>query len=90
MKLIDADALIQKLNDKKILYSADINEAILNTPTVEERKKGRWIYASGVKDEDVYFQFVLANCSCCGAPCVVTYWYNFCPACGADMREVKE
>ena len=35
MRLIDADALINTLNEGKINFNADINYIILNAPTVE-------------------------------------------------------
>lgn len=34
MRLIDADALIQYMNDQKISFNADVNEAILNARTI--------------------------------------------------------
>lgn len=80
MRLIDADLLIQTLNNKEIPYSADINEAILNAPTVE-RKKGKWI-----EIKHTYFY----KCSECDWTNDVGCSYDFCPNCGADMRENKK
>lgn len=57
-------------------------------PTIDERKTGRWIAKEDLK------QFF---CDQCGEPSLTyddIYIYgmdfpNFCPACGADMREVE-
>ena len=38
MRLIDADALINTLNEGKIKFNADINYIILNAPTVEAER----------------------------------------------------
>lgn len=35
MRLIDADALLKKLNDEFIPYRADVNECIINAPTID-------------------------------------------------------
>lgn len=35
MRLIDADALLKKLNEERIQYNADINYFITNAPTVD-------------------------------------------------------
>lgn len=35
MRLIDADALIKKLNEERIPYNADVNYFITNTPTID-------------------------------------------------------
>ncbi len=35
MRLIDADALLDKLNEESIEYRADINNAIVHAPTVD-------------------------------------------------------
>ena len=35
MRLIDADALLKKLNEEGIQYNADINYLITNAPTVD-------------------------------------------------------
>lgn len=60
MRLIDADALINTLNEEKIKFNADINYIILNAPTVEAEHvvrckdcKHNWVtsYNHGVQDE---------------------------------------
>ena len=90
MRLIDADAL----KDNMFGYAppemtwdrGDIEHKIDEMPTVEP-KRGRWerhfsrpnVYA------DLYWW-----CTCCGRPTgyVSAFLYDYCPHCGADMREV--
>ena len=45
----------------------------------EERPKGEWI------ESDVP-ESILSKCSVCGFNCGA-YTFNYCPNCGADMRE---
>lgn len=84
MRLIDADALLEKVWDAdtrvgyvQVVDWGDIEEA----PTIEERKKGHWIFLKNGN----------AICSECGFEQVYAYdwdnWDNFCHHCGADMRE---
>lgn len=63
--------------------------AIENAPTVEERKKGKWIYGEDEYGIDGY------HCDKCGFFVPWNYLnmfinyiedYKFCPNCGADMR----
>lgn len=93
MRLIDADALIEKLEAWKKeaeRRDANINYAFASAiiaqvnaePTIEERKTGKWIRKISVVD---CATFVGDECSQCG------YFKsmgqaNFCPNCGADMR----
>ena len=80
MRLIDADALIELLNDNGVPYNADVNYFITNAPTIDavEVVHGHWIDCDGYRE-----------CSRCG-------WLhahnrlNYCPICGAKMDEVTE
>jgi len=93
MRLIDADALddvVQDLNEKKNYgitrgeYKL-IDSVLLEFPTIEERKTGKWIELTNTNHTYV--------CSVCGRMLVnitdgknmVTENYPFCH-CGADMR----
>lgn len=58
-------------------------------PSVQPRKKGRWIYGESEEGNDGYF------CSQCGnfVPWIYKEFdidfikeFKFCPSCGADMR----
>ena len=91
MRLIDADKLIIYVEDCKLSESITWEEAELitdflrNAPIVESRPKGEWIegdrYSNhvcsicGEEAED------LQACGCC------ELLSDFCPHCGADMRE---
>ena len=100
MRLIDADRLLDLLNDNQ----AQQNEALKGSyydgvgnglevaivcveyaPTVEERKRGHWIFTQDMMRYDV--------CSVCGSRALFeefsfdTVTSNYCPHCGAVMDE---
>lgn len=90
MRLIDADALklsmmlIATGETKKYCYPCkEILKEIDDAPTIEERKTGKWI--NNIHDIPI--------CDQCGymTPydrAIDDYEYgNYCPNCGADMRE---
>lgn len=85
MRLIDADKLIEVLNKKSVPFNANVNDAILTAPTVEERKKGKWIV-----DKDCEGKTRYVTCNLCGHKEFNWNDPNFCPNCGADMREESE
>ena len=93
-RAIDADALRDRLQN---LGYDDWNQGTTTTwaeafiecadmvdeqPTIEpQRKKGRWIDA----------QYPYSKCSICGEELdTLSYEANYCPNCGADMREGEE
>lgn len=81
MRLIDADALKEYILRAVPNWSEDreiVLDCIANSPTIEERKKGKW-QNSG--------EYPWDKCSVCGH-CVNPYEddYIFCPNCGAYMR----
>lgn len=45
MRLIDADALLKKLNEEKIPFNSDVNSFIITAPTVDAApvRHGKWI-----------------------------------------------
>ncbi len=93
MRLIDADALIEKMEadteyidepiGKMFAYAA-IND-VKHAPTIEpQRMRGKWIPQGW---NDTYIK-----CSCCEEVyvelCVpMGFTYNFCPNCGAEMEQ---
>ena len=97
MRLKDADALVHLLCDtegtapilglSRIIEVSDVVRIIEDAPTVDAVpvRKGRWI-----ENYDMF------KCSECGATGFFEedyskpYRCNFCPNCGADMREIKE
>lgn len=93
MRLIDADALLTERKKSKYYHlpNGDIAIPIIDVehaPTVQpERKRGEWIKILNAFD-------TTCECSICHARDYVSntdrYWFNrnFCPFCGADMKEV--
>lgn len=74
MRLIDADALINNIPSEEIIAKMFVAHA----PTIEP-KRGEWIRTERMGT------FKLYDCSVCGIH-IEAPW-NFCPNCGADMRE---
>lgn len=83
MRLIDADALEPDAEYDEGEYWAYSTTQIENAPTIEpERKKGKWVDVTRTGGCFLY------KCSECGN--LFLEEYNFCPECGADMREGAE
>lgn len=79
MRLIDADALQVEYKQ----YHDGKRSLLIDTaPTIEPRPRGEWVYNSPVT----------MKCDLCGF--VIKDWdwhrFNFCPNCGADMRQREE
>lgn len=95
-RAIDADAMLARLEEwntsdstDKALYNFTLHR-ILEQPTIEPRKTGKWIYGESEAGNDGYY------CSKCGN--FVPWKYDeydidfikeflFCNKCGADMTE---
>ena len=86
MRLIDADALALKLRYMGYMDEhEEVQEVIDEAPTVEERKKGKWI--DYTEDDYVECPFCHSATNCDGNKIEL----HFCFSCGADMRgERKE
>lgn len=71
------------------LTSSRIKKAIENLPKVkkQEPKKGNWIM-TGDYFTGAYESIDYVKCSCCGEESLEEG--NYCPNCGANMREVQE
>ena len=94
MRLIDGDELLARYKARcegcketknyceHCCDIADILNDIEDAPTIEKRKKGKWIR----NDNGTY------SCSLCQSwiPNEQRYYANFCLYCGADMREENE
>lgn len=81
-RCIDADALEPDADYYEGDYWAVSIVQIHNAPTIEPRKKGKWITKS--TNGEMF--------DCCSA-CGYVEWdvpKNFCPNCGADMREPED
>lgn len=103
MRPIDADALHDALKAKQLWivrcgdkhnegYTYDqVHFAINDAPTVDiDRPQGEWIeeyHGNGWND---YWDYTCSNCGKKYEKAdTVLYKANFCPNCGADMRERK-
>jgi hypothetical protein len=99
MRAIDADALIDKTDDRYSLGEIgrrerdDIVNAVEFAPTIGERKTGKWIERNPQNSDKCR----LIECSECGNAYIVPFnvpyehWIdgrNFCIRCGADLRNV--
>ena len=86
MRLINADALLKKLNDNSIEYDAYVNNFILNAPTVYAMPV---IHAHWIKGA-----FRTITCSNCGfllrVPDAIIPKFAYCPHCGAKMDENED
>lgn len=71
------------------LTSSRIKKAIENLPKVktQEPRKGNWIM-TGDYFTGAYESIDYVKCSCCGEESLEEG--NYCPNCGANMREVQE
>lgn len=88
MRLIDADKIVYSWQidaDGQEHDGVTLQSIISKMPTIEERKKGKWIpckasihpYGNDVK------------CSECGHKMGSSFGYKFCPMCGAKMEGVQ-
>lgn len=81
--LIELEAVLNVINEAirdQDRSLSKVKDRILALPTIEaETKHGRWI-----KDE-----YGIPHCSECGT-INNTVYKNYCPNCGADMREKDE
>lgn len=69
----------------------DVDEAMatvyaIPTADVRENRRGNWIWEE-VDCMDGIHKYHQVRCSCCGERFISEV--NFCPNCGADMREEK-
>lgn len=93
MRIIDADAYLEKARyeakgmptEKGEDFVAYTEWLIGKTPTIEP-KQGEWKEIGNCYDVDGTHYY---TCSVCGGDVATSELYNFCPNCGADMRERK-
>ena len=73
-------------------HDCDVITALRNLPTIEERKKGRWVNGAEIPNKRKrIFSEDITYCSNCHNE---AYWdaeygqqlFDYCPYCGADMR----
>ena len=93
--MIDADAFRNDMLSRCYIHDNDfykgmayernaILEMLADTPAADVAPvvHGKWIHKPG----QIYS---IGNCSFCDYPTETIVPYNFCPNCGADMREVQ-
>lgn len=95
-RYIDADRLAKSVEDFPYGYRGMILQKIAEQPTSNavEQKTGKWVEREVVEDGKAIEEWQSAKCSVCGKYHTTPYLYyfddfNFCPNCGANMREVK-
>lgn len=104
MRLIDADALIADVKknnqtnfDKQDWTSRNVCTLLIGAPTIDAVPvvRGEWLefvgsaYHGVDDDGEVKWRDVsIFHCDKCGRKTVVKE--NFCPSCGADMREEEQ
>ena len=99
-RYIDADKVLDKMRDtfdmQDLYLPIHLKELIIDdipTADVRENVHGKWLYGESEEGNDGYF------CNMCGnfVPWIYADFdisfikeFNFCPKCGAEMREVGE
>ena len=82
MRLIDTIGLKQALAVSAILKDKKTIEQIIDEqPTIEERKRGKWIKT--ISENGITSA---VRCSECGFEDNRYMLFRYCPNCGADMR----
>ena len=96
MRLIDADALKEEVNKKKVVGRFNTLLLIDNAPTVNIIQFKDWylVNKAGAKElldrERPQGEWILnkdENPECPFCHSSFTYWGNFCSNCGADMQK---
>lgn len=81
MRLIDADALREEVNKKKVVGRFNAISLIDNAPTVAIEAGGN----CPLKSQGEWAEFE-GGYRCSNCDDIEAYTPNFCPNCGADMR----
>lgn len=84
MRLIDADALFDDCVFSSEAFEKGMREFIGDAPTIEERKKGKWIWDDeGYHCSECFFHAYGNTLECLDGT------YRYCPKCGAKMDEER-
>ena len=92
MRPIDADWLKELYNCKGAFTAAHFRTAIDEQPTlnVVPVRRGRWEKITGMAPPEFHGHYACSICGFCDKRLTTRRHeidYNFCPNCGADMRE---
>ena len=100
VRLIDANALIEDITAAEenagmgAVVAGTLRRYVNRRPTIDPetlRPKGRWIMdkleIGNPYDVNSTMVVDIGNCSCCDYRCEMLPIMNYCPNCGADMRE---
>ena len=91
---VSREQAINEINKKVLCHTYEAREIIENLPSVQPQpKRGKWIdtgmWLEGRKYGKEHGEMIDAySCEYCGYS--QYYKTNFCPNCGADMREVED
>jgi hypothetical protein len=82
-------------NARPNTYGADLREIVADIediPAADVRPvvHGHWIGTKEAEEMgDIMKEFTCSVCGCCEWDCTESESFNFCPNCGADMRELQ-
>lgn len=74
--------LYEKHHSHLATYVWEFGQELRQLPIVEQRPQGEWIIRRNKQGAHIY-----SVCSKCNMAYLETDFPNFCPNCGADMRE---
>ena len=86
---IEREAAIAETR-KPRLTDAELRRRLAYIPAADVRLvvRGHWIGPKEAEDMgDIMKEFTCSVCGCCEWDCTESESFNFCPNCGADMRE---
>lgn len=100
---MENDYILRKAAIEKIRYQGiygsgysneerenDVVDMIESIPAADVRPvvRGHWIGTKEAEEMgDIMKEFTCSVCGCCEWDCTESESFNFCPNCGADMRE---
>jgi predicted RNA-binding Zn-ribbon protein involved in translation (DUF1610 family) len=96
MRLIDADELVDRLVNAPCKVDESLHYAFINamlmyvnqSPTVEP-PSGEWIISESEESGAVGIRYKSYECPFCGWDNSLIIPRNFCPKCGARLKEVR-
>ena len=90
-KLLIFEYGVRHRSNSSISFVCETLERQMNSiPAADVRPvvRGHWIGTKEAEDMgDIMKEFTCSVCGCCDWDCTESESFNFCPNCGADMRE---